>query len=91
MQDLAKTRKDVNAASVEFLNVEADTGLMFANIAIESDDSEKTTRNQANARLAYDTVLRFIGRVSLSAMEFDGLSSKMGRLKADLQKLGEFF
>lgn len=91
MQDLAQTRQDVNAASVDFLNIEADTGLMFANIAMESDNFEKTARNQANARLAYDTVLRFIGRVSLSAGESDGLAAKMGRLKDELQKLGEFF
>ncbi|HEX3684191.1 MAG TPA: hypothetical protein VHU83_16780 [Bryobacteraceae bacterium] len=81
----------MNAASVDFLHTEADTGLLFANIAMGSDEFEKTARNQAHARLAYDTVLRFVGRVSLTAAEAEGLSAKMGRLKGELRMLGESF
>jgi hypothetical protein len=89
--DIAQTLKDTNATSVEFLNVEADTGLMFAEIARQSTDIAKTARNRENARMAYDTVLRFIGRVTLTDAESEGLSLKMAKLKNGLQILGESF
>jgi len=91
MQDFAQTLHDANTASLGFLNVEADTGLMFAEIARESDNAEKTARNRANARLAYDTLLRFIGRVSMTDAEAQSLQEKMGKLKLELQTLGESF
>jgi hypothetical protein len=91
LRDFSQNLRDANATSVEFLNTEADTGLMFAGIALESDTEEKMARNRANARKAYDTILRFIGRVSLTAAESEGLGTKMARLKLGLQTLGESF
>ena len=82
---------EANATSVEFLNIEADTGLMFAGIAAESDDGAKAARNRENARKAYDTILRFIGRISLTAAESEALDTKMAKLKQGLQTLGESF
>ena len=91
MHDLTQVLRDANAASIEFLNVEADTGLMFAEIARGSEKGAKADRNRAHARTAYDTVLRFIGRVSLTDAESESLGVKMARLKLGLQKLGESF
>jgi hypothetical protein len=91
LQDFKQTLRDANATSVDFLNTEADTGLMFAGIALESDTEEKMTRNRANARKAYDTILRFIGRVSLTDAESENLGTKMAKLKLGLQTLGESF
>ena len=92
MHDLAQSLRDANTASVEFLKVEAETGLTFAAIAKQSGDAgnaEKAARNRAQARIAYDTVLRFIGRVALTQAESESLDLQMTRLKIGLQKLGE--
>jgi hypothetical protein len=91
VQDFGRTLQASNATSVAFLNVEADTGLLFAKIAEESDNFEKKVRNCANARLAYDTVLRFISRVSMTDAESESLWLKMAKLKMGLQTLGESF
>lgn len=91
MQDIAQTLRDTNTISLEFLNVELDTGLLFAEIAAGSNNAEKTARNRANARIAYDTVLRFIGSVSMTDAESESLGLKMATLKRDLQALGESF
>jgi hypothetical protein len=91
VQDFAQTLRDSNATSVEFLNTEAETGLLFAEIAQGSDNAEKRARNCAHARLAYNTVLRFIGRVSLTEAESESLSLQMAKLKIRLQTLGECF
>jgi hypothetical protein len=91
MQDLAQTLRDCNLTSVDFLRIEADTGLMFAGIAKRAGRGEKAVRNRANARLAYDTVLRFLDRVTLTASESANLALKMAKLKRDLENLGELF
>jgi hypothetical protein len=91
MQDFAQTMRESNATSVEFLNIETNTGLMFATLAQQADNAEKKARNCANARLAYNTVLRFISRVSLTNAESQSLALKMAKLKTELQKLGESF
>lgn len=91
MQDFAQTLRDSNAASVAFLNTEAETGLLFAEIAEQSTNIERKARNRANARLAYNTVLRFIGQVSFTEAESESLNLKMAKLKIRLQTLGECF
>jgi hypothetical protein len=91
MQGLAETLRDANTASIDFLKTEVNTGLTFANIAHDSVNAEKSARNRAHARLAYDTVLRFIGRVSLTYAEAEHLAVKMDQLKHGLEELGELF
>lgn len=91
MKDLAQRLRDTNTASVEFLNVEVDTGLVFAELATRSDNVQKTARNRANARVAYDTVLRFIGLVSMTDAESESMALKLSQLKLLLQDLGESF
>ena len=89
MRDLTQTLFDANKTSIHFLNVEAETGLTFANIAAHSENAEKKARNQAHARIAYETILRFVSRVSLTAAEAETLASKVTRLKDGLAALGE--
>jgi hypothetical protein len=91
MQSFAQTLLDANAASIDFLKVEVHTGLTFARIAHHSTHEEKTERNRAQARLAYDTVLRFIGRVSMTDAESASLTEQMAELKQQLKDLGELF
>lgn len=91
MHGLAQALHDANLASVNFLNVEVDTGQMFADIAKQTDNTEKRAHNRINARTAYDTILRFIGRVTMTEAESETLGGKLAKLKSDLQGLGELF
>src|SRR5215469_2030899 len=74
---------------LEFLRAEARTGLTFSNIALGSHYQEKTARNRANARKAYDTLLRFMPRDPASPGASEEIRAKVAELKSDLQQLGE--
>ena len=80
---------DPTIAEVEFLRSELHTGLTLTRIALDASNRDKTDRNSANARKAYDAVLRFIPKVSLSNDETTELRTKLDQLKAELQMLGE--
>ena len=77
-------------AKVEFLFTELQAGLTFARIALSSKtDDAKTERNRKNARKAYDSLLHFQGRISLSVEEKKKYEEGKKELKAALQRLGE--
>ena len=64
----------------------------MADMAAQSyEDLEKRTRNQRNARRAYDTVLHLGGEVSLDETERKEFDTKLGQLKFALEGLGEIF
>jgi hypothetical protein len=48
------------AAETQFLRTELLAGLNFSKIALEGEDESKIEQNRANARKAYDALLRFI-------------------------------
>src|SRR5215475_4767657 len=52
--------KDTEKGEIESLRAEALTGLTFSKIAPRSHPQEKTDRNRAKARKAYDTLLGFM-------------------------------
>ena len=73
-----------------FLMVEVQTGLTFASIALTAgDDVNKLARNSENAKLAYDTVLRFRDRVQMNDGAAAELEAGLEKLRIDLRKLGE--
>jgi hypothetical protein len=74
---------------LSFLRTELETGLSFSVVALDANDPEKATRNRANARLAYDTALRFLERVALTPAESEELDAKFTQLRAALKKLGQ--
>ncbi|HKU23509.1 MAG TPA: hypothetical protein VJQ50_21035 [Terriglobales bacterium] len=80
---------NVHASGVEFLIVECDTGLTFADSALRSKDPDRIALGRRNARAAYDTILRFVGRIGFSPGEASALHAKMARLKSKLVDLGE--
>jgi len=81
---------DTTLTEVDFLRTEIRTGLTFARIARESKrTSPKRSRNRTNGRKAYDTVLRFAPKVSLSDEEAEDINSKLKQLKTELKDLGE--
>lgn len=89
MGDVAKLSRDTTAAETQFVRTELHAGLTFSKIALHADDQSKIERNRANARKAYDALLRFLPDAILSSEEAKDISSQMARLRADLQQLGE--
>jgi hypothetical protein len=82
-----------NRNKFEALRTDAKVGLTFATVASEAADegSEKRTRNRANARKAYDTVLRLSKKTRLGEADRQQLAEGLGRLKRVLEALGESF
>jgi len=80
---------DPTLAEVDFLRCELRTGLTLTKIALDARHHDKTSRNRANARKAYDAVLRFIPKVNLSDSESAEFTSKLQQLKSELALLGE--
>jgi hypothetical protein len=73
-----------------FLQTELNTGLTFAWIALTSPDrSDKIARNRANARAAYDTLVRFKDSIYLTAEQSSHFESGFTRLQEKLRELGE--
>ena len=88
-RDVRDLARETTAAETHFLRAELHTGLSFSKIALKAEDESKIERNRANARKAYDTLLRFIPDATLSTEETKEINSQMAALKADLQHLGE--
>jgi hypothetical protein len=84
------TRTD--RAVFTFLITDLRVGMTFTQIASDAlEGSEKRTRNQANARRAYDSVSGISHRASLSDEERDDVDGKLTRLRLTLVALGEVF
>jgi hypothetical protein len=75
---------DTNQVGIEFLLTELDTGLVFLKVAAAAKSAERVLRNRENARLAYNTVLRFLPIVKLGAEERKVFDQKLAELKAQL-------
>jgi hypothetical protein len=91
MDGIRASRDELNQKSVDFLKVDVETALTFSKIAIESFDPAKKKRNRKNARKGYDTILRFMSKVSMEDEDTDYLSDRLRELKSNLQNLGEVF
>lgn len=75
---------------VDFLFAELQAGLTFARIASSrTSGPEKVERNRYNARKAYDSILHFRERVSLSDPEVARLTAGVKELRKALEGLGE--
>ena len=74
---------------VEFLRTEFRVGLTAIKIAQTAKDEARRNRNRRNAQAAYDAVLRFLPKLTLTSKEVDEVQSGLATLKAELQKLSE--
>ena len=68
------------------IETEIKTGRTFARLALDSNDSEKTARNTANAQKAYDAAQRWAERIDLAAVPKE-IAEQLELLKDDLAKL----
>ena len=88
--DFRKTSQETNSAHLKFILTELSAGMSFAAIAL-SREGEAQARNRARARAAYDSVLRFLDRVSMTREQLEEVHAQIGLLKQHLQTLGEEF
>jgi hypothetical protein len=95
MKDLlAETKRlseEVKSSHTSFLRTELDLAATFARMAMESTDQQKRSRTARQARLAYDTVLRFLVRVALTDAEQEDMYNRLASVKSNLQILGQTF
>ncbi len=74
------------------LKIDLDAGLTRATIALRAPEhSETRLRNHREARKAYDTVLDFMQRFTLTSTDRQQISDKVAQLKSSLEKLGDSF
>ena len=90
---LSQYDMDFDDVSLEFLFTELSSGLTFANVALSAQpgDTEKVKRNRHNARVAYDSILRFQPRVNMLDADKTRLAEGLKELKELLRLLGEKF
>jgi hypothetical protein len=82
-------------ARIDYLKTVIELGIVFARMALSSEDSRKTDRNRGYARAAYETVRGFTsnrrGISRISPADLAVLETKLSFLRAQLQQLGEPF
>ena len=79
-------RSSVSRNAFEFLLTDIDTALTFMDVAESTDKADIRKRNYANARKAYDTVLRLMQNQAIDDDQRKELTSKLTLLKSRLQK-----
>ena len=73
---------DQNAAGIAFMRTEVSVGLEFAELASGAgDQTQKRERNRANAQKAYDSLMKFLPRLSLTPAESSELNSGVEQLR----------
>jgi len=80
---------DLTLAEVDFIRTELRTGLTLTKMALHPSRRRKSATTTASARKAYDTVLRFMPKVSLSRAEIKEVKAKLAQLRSELKLLGE--
>jgi len=80
---------DPTLAEVDFIRAELRTGLTLTKMALHPGLRRKSTTTTASARKAYDTVMRFMPKVSLSHAESKEVKAKLDQLRSELKLLGE--
>lgn len=88
MEPFSRIIEQSNAAGVGFLMVELDAGLTFLDVANTAIYPETATRNRENAHLAYKTIVRYSGRVTLVGKDKIDFEQKFTRLKNRLEEAG---
>jgi len=82
-------QEQVRSTRASFLLVETELGITLADIALSFDSPRRVAALRDQARTAYETVIRFRGRASLTDEEADVIATRLAELKAKLQQLSE--
>jgi hypothetical protein len=82
-------REQFESNQIQFLLIEVDTATTFCSVAKSSANPERMKRNIANARTAYDTLLKFMDRANFDAASKSEFDHKFARLETLLRDLGQ--
>jgi hypothetical protein len=80
-----------NQLGVDFLFTECGLAITFLNVADNTSVPETAQRNRENARKAYDTILRYMPKLVLSAAENKFIEKKLSVVRTRLEDAGEQF
>jgi hypothetical protein len=72
-----------------FLKTEAATGIILANLALQTRDPGIRKRRITTARQAYNTIMRLGSGMTLPGVETKSVASELDQLRDALRKLGE--
>jgi len=72
---------------VEFLRTELRVGLTASKLRRLPKMKPRRNRHRRNAQEAYEAILRFLPKLTLTSREGDEVQSDLATLKAELQKL----
>lgn len=82
----------VEKTGATFLITDLDLAMTLTHIADDAaHDSDKRSRNKANARRAYDSVLRISDHALLAPADRKIVDEKLAELRSVLERLGKVF
>jgi hypothetical protein len=87
--DLLTSRERMSRASGQFLKIDLETALTFLQIARETNDDTRRSRNIRSARKAYETVIKLTRKVQLEDVDIEAINKMLEELKTKLADLGE--
>ena len=89
--DLVTSRERMSRASGQFLKIDLETALTFLQIARETNDDTRRSRNIRSARKAYETVIKLSRKIQLADVDIQAINQTLEELKTRLADLGEVF
>lgn len=89
--DFGQATRQSKIVQLHFLLAELAAGLTFVSIAQAAKADDAKARNRERARVAYDTIVRFTERVSMTPEQAREVRAKIVSLRERLQDLGESF
>ena len=83
-----ETTKELIKLKPDCMRADLDVALTFAQIASQTDNSEKMIRTQRNARKGYDAGHQFLDTAIITRFDREIIGAKLTRLKSALLSLG---
>lgn len=84
VKEFPNLRADMEVTNAGFLFTELDVARTFLDLAATTQDRETVRRNCQHARLAYDTILKFLPRVLLAEEDRAEIETRLALLKRRL-------
>src|SRR5215469_5737380 len=85
-----KLEQDHEVAKFQFISTELDMAITFCEMAITSDNQDKTERNVGHARRAYEAAQRFLPDAHLEPHMNQEISDKLTRLEPLIKHLRQY-
>jgi hypothetical protein len=89
MRDLATVWQQIDSAIQQFLVVEVDIGMTFAEAAMSASSTSERLHNRQLARRAYDTGLRWMIRARFTRQDTKTYHRRLRQLRLVLNQLGD--